>query len=253
MNKSLFIFLLFFWFLFSCTRQEKKIVQSDTETLQNLNEPTLPIHFLQQEDSFPYAEAILELYTPLGNQVFKPGKVPFEFNVKNFTLEKNSGSTPRLFMILNGGDPIGYHSSIFQRELTVGTYRLVAFLVDEQGIALRNFGNYIDRDFLVGDSRPFPYSAEPYLALNHPKNNQIIAFGEDLVIDFLVLAGDMMLDDLKVRVFVNELAYESVRMAPIRVENLPKGDYQIKVQLLRSDDKELEGPFSVVTKTIFIR
>jgi hypothetical protein len=253
MNKFLLISILYSLLFFSCSKQENQTGQSNSENVQNKNEPSIQINFLQQEESFPYPDAILELYTPLGNQVFKPGKVPFEFNVKNFNLEKNSVSPPRLFMILNGGDPIGYHSSIFQRELTVGTYRLVAFLADNQGLALKNFGNYVDRDFLVGNSRPFPYSAEPYLALNYPKNEQILVFGENLLIDFLVLAGDMKLDGLMVRVFVNELTFDSGRMAPIQVENLPKGDYQVKVQLLRSDGKELEGPFSTVTKTIFVR
>ena len=252
MNKFRFILILFF-FGFSCTSQEKKTNQSKVETTQKFNETLAPINFLQQVYSFPYVEAILELNTPLGNQVFRPGKVPFEFNVKNFSLEKNMESSPSLFVILNGDDPVGYHSPIFQREMTVGTYRLVAYLVDERGIALRNFGNYIDRDFLVGDSRPFPYSAEPYLALNYPRNNQILAKGEDLIIDFLVLAGDMKLDDLTVRVYVNDISYETRRTAPIQIENLPKGDYQVKVQLLRSDGKELEGPFSALTKTIFIR
>jgi hypothetical protein len=37
------------------------------------------------------------------------------------------------------------------------------------------------------------------------------------------------------------------------VTNLPKGDYQVKVQLLRVDNKELEGPFSTITKTVFVR
>lgn len=253
MNKFLIIPTIFTLLFFSCSEEKKKIEQPASENIQEPVVPPLSVEFFQEKDAFPFPDAILELYTPLGNQVFKPGKVPFEFNVKNFNLEKNTGSNPRLFMILNGGDPVGYHAPIFQRELAVGTYRVVSYLVDDQGLALKSFGNYVDRDFLVGDSRPFPYSAEPYLALHYPRNAQILALGEAMLIDFLVLGGDMNLDRLKVRVTVNEFSFETDRMAPIRVYNLPKGDYQVKVQLLRSGNKELEGPFSSVTKTVFIR
>jgi hypothetical protein len=211
------------------------------------------VTFYQYEDSSSYPDAILELYTPLGNQIFKPGKVPFEFNIKNFEFEEGVAENPRLFLILNGGDPVGFFSPIFQRELTVGTYRVVAYLVDEEGLSLKSFGNYVDRDFLVGDSRPFPYSAEPYLALNYPRNAQILPMGEELVIDFLVLGGDMKLDGLKVQISVNDFSYEIDHMQPIRVSNLPKGDYQVRVKLVRKDGKELEGPFSSITKTVYVR
>lgn len=256
MNKILFFPIIFCFLFFSCSEEKKRINESDTEENQVVSDSGTPlpnVTFFQYEDSSAFPDAILELYTPLGNQVFKPGKVPFEFNVKNFSLENGGTNETRLFMILNSGDPVGYLSPIFQRELTVGTYRVVAYLVDEDGLALKSFGNYVDRDFLVGDSRPFPYSAEPYLALNYPRNAQILALGEELIIDFLVLGGDMKLDGLKVKIFVNDFQYEVANMAPIRVANLPKGDYQVKIQLLRSDNKELEGPFSTVTKTVFVR
>ena len=130
---------------------------------------------------------------------------------------------------------------------------MVGFLVDEEGYALKNFGNYVDRDFMVGDSRPFPYSAEPYLALNLPRNAQTVKAGEELVVDFLVLGGDMKLDGLKVRIEVNDYSYEIDHMAPVRLSNLPVGDYQVNVKLMWTNGKELEGPFSTVTKTVYVR
>jgi hypothetical protein len=255
--KKFLIYLISVGFVtFSCSEEKKKINESvlghSGDSLSGSE--TLPkVTFYQYEDSSSHPEAILELYTPLGNQVFRPGKVPFEFNIKNFAFENGVAENPRLFLILNGGDPVGFFSPIFQRELSLGTYRVVAYLVDEEGLALNNFGNYVDRDFSVGDSRPFPYSAEPYLALNYPRNAQILPFGEELVIDFLVLGGDMKLDGLKVQIKVNDFAYEIDHMQPIRVSNLPKGDYQVRVKLVRTDGKELEGPFSTITKTVYVR
>ena len=253
MNKFLIIPIIFGLLLLSCTGGSKKNEESSTENFQNPAKTIPQATFFQEEDSFTYPDAILELYTPLGNQIFKPGKVPFEFNVKNFNLEKNGAGQPGLFMILNGGDPVGYYAPIFQKELSQGTYRAVAYLVDENGKALKSFGNYVDRDFQVGDSRPFPYSAEPYLAIHRPTNSQVLTLGEELIIDFLVLGGDMKLDGLKVRVMVNDLSFETETMAPIHLANLPIGEHQVKIRLLRSNDKELEGPFSSIAKTVFVR
>lgn len=256
MKKILLISILLGSFLVSCSEDRRKINESVVDQSQDSlssNPELQKVTFFQYEDSLSFPDAILELYTPLGNQVFRPGKVPFEFNIKNFPFELEGAENPRLFLILNSGDPVGYFSPIFQRDLTEGTYRVVGFLVDEEGHALKSFGNYVDRDFIVGDSRPFPYSAEPYLALNYPRNSQILTLGEDMVIDFLVLGGDMKLDGLKVQIKVNEYSYVIDHMAPVRLTNLPKGDYQVNVKLLRADGKELEGPFSSVTKTVFVR
>ena len=249
-----FLFLSLLWV--ACSQDKKRIneqvMESEMDSLASSNE--LPnVAFYQLEDSSQYPDAILELYTPLGNQIFRPGKVPFEFNVKNFTLDTSNPGTPHLFTIINGGDPVGQLSPIFQKELTQGTYRVVGYLVDEEGHALKNFGTYVDRDFMVGDSRAFPYSAEPFLAVNFPRNGNVLASGEDLIVDFLVLGGDMELDDLKVKILVNDYAYEIDHMAPVRVENLPPGAYQVKIQLLRKDGKELEGPFSLVSKSVIVQ
>lgn len=256
MNKILVSLILFAVLISSCSDEKKKVNESVVEIEDSSGAAvgeTPKVTFYQYEDSSSYPDAILELYTPLGNQIFKPGKVPFEFNIKNFEFEQEGNRNFKLFNILNGGDPVGFYSPIFQRELTEGSYRVVAYLVDDEGLALKNFGNYVDRDFQVGESRPFPYSAEPYLALNYPRSDQVYSDGEEMVIDFLVLGGDMELDDLKVQIKVNDFQYEINKMMPVRVANLPKGTYQVYVNLLRADGKELAGPFSSVSKTVIVR
>lgn len=256
MNKILISFLILALGAGACSGDKKETKETSADSLLEvgpLEAPVLPVTFLPVEPATSFPDAILELSRPLGNQVFRPGKVPFEFNVKNFALQKSTTTSPNLLMILNGSDPEGFYAPIFQQELTRGTYRTVAFLVDDQGFALKNFGNYIDRDFLVGDSRPFPYSAEPYLAVNLPRNEQILPLGGELLIDFLVLGGDLKLDGLKIKISVNGFSTEVTQLIPLRVINLPKGDYQVRVQLLRIDNKELEGPFSSSTKTVFVR
>ncbi|WP_439487739.1 hypothetical protein [Algoriphagus sp.] len=255
MNKNLTL-LTMIWLLSACSSEKERINEEfvTTSSPEVAMEPVTPqVKFFQYEDQEAYPDAILELYTPLGNQSFKAGKVPFEFNVKNFPFDLNETREFKLFNILNGGDPVGFYSPIFQRDLTEGSYRVVAYLVDEEGLALKNFGNYVDRDFQVGDSRPFPYSGEPYLAVNYPRSAQVYEPGSEVIIDFLVVGGDMKLDGLKVSIEIDKMKYEIDHMAPVRVENLPGGNYTVKVRLLHSDGKELDGPFSSVSKSIIVR
>lgn len=256
MNKIIILLVFLGVIFFSCSSDknglsEEEVNSSGDSISQTGNLPK--VTFYQYGDSSQIPDAILELYTPLGNQIFKPGKVPFEFNIKNYPYGLAANPDFKLFNILNGGDPVGFGSPIFQRELSLGSYRIVAYLVDSDGLALKNFGNYVDRDFQVGESRPFPYSAEPYLALNFPRNGQIFENGNEVIVDFLVVGGDMKLDGLKVNVTINEFSFEAREMTPIRVENLPTGQYQVNVRLQRTDGKELEGPFSTVTKSIIVR
>jgi hypothetical protein len=247
---NLFIAFILVASFFSCDTSQKKkeepLIVQEREVIEELK-PEINFYFYEQQASYP--DAIVEMYTPLGNQVFRPGKIPFEFNIKNF-LQDSGVSGFQLKMILNGGDPMSYSTPIFQQELKEGTYRAVAYLVDSEGLALKEFGNYVDRDFRVGDTRPFPYQAEPYLALNRPYNNQTYSESEEVLIDFLVLGGEMELDQLKINIELNDLQYEIAEVTPIKIAHLPKGEYQLTLSLFKRNGKELDGPFSSVKRNI---
>lgn len=252
-NSSLLIFLFSFLIAWSCDSPKEKrdemVILS--ETVDSLQTQITEISFFIYEEKNDFPDAIIEMYSPLGNQGFRPGKVPFEFNIKNYPFDAGLSGF-QLNMILNSSDPVGYNSPIFQRDLNEGTYRAVAYLVDAEGLALKEFGNYVDRDFMVGDTRPFPYQAEPYIVLNMPLNNQKYTHLEEVTVDFLVVGGDMELDRLKVDIQLNEFHYELQQVTPVRIANLPKGDYMLSVKLMKRDGEELDGPFSSVTKALKI-
>ncbi|EOZ96573.1 hypothetical protein A33Q_2343 [Indibacter alkaliphilus LW1] len=255
MRKQLLpIILIAVSFLFACEssreKKEEMVILNEPETDSiAVERPEISFYFYEEKNDYP--DAVIEMYSPLGNQKFRPGKIPFEFNIKNYPFESGMAGF-QLKMILNSGDPVGYNSPIFQRELNEGTYRAVGYLVDEEGLALKEFGNFVDRDFMVGETRPFPYQAEPYLALNIPSNNTKFKEGEEVTIDFLLVGGDINLDRLKVQISLNEFQYEIQEVTPVRVANLPKGEYQLTLNLVRRDGKELDGPFSSIRKTLFI-
>lgn len=250
---------LYFWlpvlvFLFhSCSLKEKKeekvFEMTGSDSLE-IEKKEVSFYFYEEEKEYP--DAIIEMYAPLSNQKFSPGRIPFEFNIKNYPFGEDLDGF-KLNTILNSGDPVGHNSPIFQQELKEGTYRIVAYLVDSQGLALKEFGNYVDREFMVGNTRPFPYSAEPYLALNLPVNGQTYSEGEEVTIDFLVIGGDMLLDNLQAEIKVGDFHYEITEINPVRILNLPKGEHVIQLNLSYQNGKSLEGPFSSAQKTILIQ
>ncbi|MFD2034917.1 hypothetical protein ACFSKL_08955 [Belliella marina] len=240
--------------IFSCeTRREKKEeAKHKLSTADTLTTTPSEISFYFYEEKNDYPDAILEMFSPLGNQVFKPGKVPFEFNVKNYPYGEGLSGF-QLKLILNSSDPIGYNMPIFQKELKEGTYRSIAYLVDQEGLMLKEFGNYVDRDFRVGDTSPFPYSEEPYIAVNLPTDKQTYTSEEEVTIDFLVLGGDLKKDNLKVIISIDDINYEVGQVTPVRIANLPKGEHFLSIRLVHKDGKELEGPFSTVRKSVVIQ
>jgi hypothetical protein len=255
MKKTTFYFCLLFLISFysSCNlkekREEKIFEMSGSDSLE-MAKKEVSFYFYEEEKEFP--DAIIEMYAPLSNQKFSPGRIPFEFNIKNYPFGEDLNGL-KLNTILNSGDPVGHNSPIFQQQLNEGTYRIVAYLVDSQGLALKEFGNYVDREFMVGNTRAFPYSAEPYLAINLPINRQSYSEGEEVTIDFLVIGGDMLLDNLKVDINVGDFTYEITEINPVRISNLPKGEHLIQLNLSYQNGKQLEGPFSSAQKSIFIQ
>lgn len=198
-----------------------------------------------------YPDAIIEMYNPIGNDNFKEGKVPFEFNIKNYPFTDGlKGFQYRI--AINGSSPVSYHSPVFQREFKTGTYRVLAYLIDEEGLALKEFGNYVDRDFTVGDSQSFPDSDEPYMALNLPVEGQVYDVDEDVIIDFLLIGGSLKEEKLQFVVELNGKRHQVTELTPLNIINLAPGNHELEVKLIRTNGRELEGIFTSARRTISI-
>ena len=251
MSKSAFypILLLFILLIASCEANRERRRESKV-TIEEGGEKR-EVNFYSYEEVREYPDAILEMYSPLGNQNFSGQKVPFEFNIKNYPFAEG-GKGFQLKMSINGNDPVGYNMPIFQKELNQGTYRAVAYLVNGEGIALKEFGNYVDRDFSVLGSQPFPESDDPFLVVNMPINNQEYLEGEEIIVDFLVLDGMPKEDGFKIMIKFNQYEFETDEVIPIRVDDLPTGDYDVEVKLVNQDGTDIDGIFSSSRKKIRI-
>lgn len=255
MNKNFLICLslsLLGLTLASCgTEKSEKANETSLENMEGIREEKPTVRF-EQHQVASYPDAIIEMYSPLGNEKFEEGKVPFEFNIKNYPF----GEGPKSFtlrMVINGDEPISYNMPIFQREFKTGTYRVVAYLIDQEGIALKEFGNYVDRDFMVGNSNPFPDSQEPYMVVNLPGNDQIYSGEEEIIIDFLLIGGALKEDGLKFKLSVDGQEHAVKDLSPIILRNLSPGNHEILVTLVKENDEELSGIFTSARRNITVK
>lgn len=233
--------------LIACTPKPSQ-EETLSENMEEETTPEVPITVtVMPSEAFP--DAMIELYRPLGNETFSAGRVPFEFNIKNYPF----GQQRPLMIAINGGDPQAYPQAVFSKEFNAGTYRAVAFLTDENGMALKEFGNFVDRDFLVGQSRPFPAGDEPYLMVNYPRQNQEYVSGDSVVVDFLVVGGDLKLDGLGVEVKVGDLVYKASSTDAIQLQNLSVGEHVVRIDLVRNNGTELSGIFASASRRVVVR
>ncbi|WP_200974883.1 hypothetical protein [Echinicola sp. 20G] len=247
-----FVLLLFSGFLlFSCDTETKKEEgdQTNEETPEDKVQENVKFRYELQEVAYP--DAMLELYSPLENEAFEKGSVPFEFNIKNYPFEHGVKGF-QLQMIINGNDPIGYNMPIFRKELETGSYKVLAYLVDEKGLALKEYGNYVERDFTVGDSKPFPESEDPYIGVNLPQNGQEFDLDEEVIVDFILVGGDLKEDQLQIRVRVDEQEYTFQELGQVKISNLPKGEHKVSVALVDEEGNEVPGVFSKSIKQIMV-
>src|SRR5690554_6877610 len=89
---------------FSCgnNKKENQTEISESDVVGGKKQPTITFKAVET-GTFP--EASIEMYSPLGNETFKEGPVPFEFNIKNYP--RNGGDF--IFkMSINGGEPGSY-------------------------------------------------------------------------------------------------------------------------------------------------
>lgn len=251
MNKNVLypIVLLFIILLVSCEGRRER--RSESRVTIEGDEAAKEVNFYSYDEFQEYPDAILEMYSPLGNQNFESNKVPFEFNIKNYPFAEG-GRGFQLKMSINGNDPVGYNMPMFQKELNQGTYRAVAYLVNEEGLALKEFGNYVDRDFTVMGSQPFPASTDPFLVVNMPSNDQVYEEGEEIIVDFLVLDGVPQEDGFEILIKFNQYEYRTNEVIPVRVDELPAGDYDLEIRLVSANGREMEGVFTSSRKRIRI-
>src|SRR5690606_19477623 len=86
--------------LTSCgTEKNEKANETSIEAMEGTKEVKSTLMFEDYQFT-SYPDAIIEMYSPLGNEKFDEGKVPFEFNIKNYPFGEGPKSF-KLRMVVN--------------------------------------------------------------------------------------------------------------------------------------------------------
>lgn len=240
--------------VFSCETKTTNETSQEPTAVDEVpqEEPAATANFRYETPENSYPDAILELHNPYQNQTFSEGNVPFEFNIKNFPFEHGRNGF-QLKMIINGNDPIGYNMPIFRKEFATGTYKVLAYLVDEDGIALKEYGNYVQRDFIVGESNPFPESDDPFIAVNKPENGSSYDEGEAILVDFILVGGDLKEDGLSIAMKLDDMDYSLDELGLVKIDNLAPGEHTLSIALVDNKGKELPGIFTKSIKKFSVK
>lgn len=234
----------------SSTNKTEGSAEQQNEGQLSAEEPLLETPTFKKFQPEMNPDAILDIYNPFGNEDFEIGKVAFSFNIRNHGLGRNNP----LMLSLNGGTSKPYTQPNFQLDLNKGTYRAVAYLLNGEGFALKEYGNYSVRDFTVGGSKPFPSEDAPYLILHLPNEAQVYSSNESVVVDFLYLGGGPESDGVKVHIEVDDAVFTLKEIASVKIGNLSKGAHRLRVSLRDANTgKELNGIFSSYTRNIEIQ
>ena len=215
----------------------------------NAEAPLTPAPVFNEITVAGMPDAMIDIYSPTGNEDFGTGKVPFSVNIRNYPLGKE-----RPFMLsLNGGTPRAHSTPSFSLELKKGSYRAVTFLLDEQGLALKEYGNFSERQFTVGGTEIFTDNPQPSLLLHLPGDQQLYEEGEPVLIDFIYLGGDPEIDGVTIQIELGGVIHRTQKMSTLSLSGLPKGNHELSIRLLETEnDHVVQGDFTSITRSIHV-
>ncbi len=220
------------------------VKESKADTLEELS-----LSLSSVEQVMDYPDAMLELYQPSDGQSLNKGKVDFTFNVKNFIFGAQQANG--LKISLNGQAPKLYRNTEVQLSLSEGQYTLFAYLTDQNGIGLKEYGNYLARDFAVGV--PAQPLSTPILIINLPEDGAVISPNQSFIIDAYTARDELASGDVLLEVQVGSQRLVMTGHAPYQLDGLPVGEYEISFRLLNTRQEPIVGDYAATKRRISIR
>lgn len=183
-----------------------------------------------------------------------------KLDVKDWaTVEKG----PHVHLILDGlpykpiydtAKPVKISELLAGTELAEGEHTLVAFASRASHESVKGAGAQSLVTFWVGKKGKAAFDPKkPHLVYSRPKGEYKGAMTQDLLIDFY-LFGTKLDKGEKVKYSITGqgvgagLTGEFTSWAPKIVKNLPKGEYEVTLELVDKDNKAFEGPLTKTTR-----
>ncbi|MCR9252886.1 MAG: hypothetical protein NXI20_20855 [bacterium] len=243
--------------LWSCDGGKKANQESTKEEVVDVP----PIKLTKAPESPSFEEAALTLVEPYQDRA-DTGAVNFQFNVSNYELGAqtsdaaergiaNSGKGQHVHLIINNGPYSAHYDDKFDKTLEAGNYTILAFLSRSYHESVKGPATFITKQLTVGDvtAEAFDFNAQ-HLFYSRPKGTYKGADTNKVMLDFFLLNTELSADGNKVRATINDQEFMIDEWAPYYIENAPKGDLQIKLELLNKDGEVIPGPYNVSERTV---
>jgi len=260
-------------FLVACdsgNQQSRETESADTlagdiseDTAGVLKSGSLVLRPLVQSPDFP--DAILQLNTPEENGKFEPGKVKFNYEIKNYELKgqtsgfchdqcANSKDGQHIHLIFNNEPYLAKYEPEFEEELKDGHYVTLSFLSRSYHESLKQREAYDLRQFVVGKAEDKNIDlTQPMLFYSRPKGEYVGKDTKNVLLDFYLVNTSLSENGNKVRATINGNEFIITDWKAYLIEGLPMGETTIKLELLDSENKLMNVPFNPVERTITLK
>lgn len=150
--------------------------------------------------------------------------------------------------------PVKISELLMGTELVEGEHTLVAFASRATHESVKGAGAQALVTFWVGKKGKAAFDPKkPHLVYSRPKGENKGAMAQELLLDFY-LFGTKLDKGEKVKYSITgggmttPLAGEFTTWAPKVAKHLPKGDYEVTLELVDKDGKPFEGPLTKTTR-----
>ena len=238
----------------------KNNVQEDMGSADIMEKDGITLTAYNSSPKFEGAK--LTLTSPKNGDNVKAGNVKFEYDVQGYELGAqtsdagtnglaNSGDGQHIHAILNNEPYMAHYKPGFETDLKDGKYVLLSFLSRSYHESLKNAEAMNIIEFTVGNSdAPSVDLNAPHLFYSRPKGTYKGVDTDKLLLDFYLVNCDLSEDGYKVRATLNGTEFMLTKWAPYIVEGLPKGDLNLKLELLDSNGDLVSSPYNPSTRTV---
>jgi len=235
--------------IYSCLSNEKKntIINSSNE-LQNIT-------ITKVIGSPEYENASLNIKTiEMGDEESK-----FSFNIENYDLGiqtlknfdyqlANSAKGQHIHFIINNGPYSAHYMDSFSKDFKKESNVILAFLSRSYHESVKNKDAFILTQ--VGENQVDLESE--FLFYSRPKGTYKGTDTERLLLDFYLVNTEISSNGNKVRATIQDTEFIIDEWAPYYIKGLPKGEINIKLELIDSIGNLIETPFNPSIRKVIL-
>ena len=183
----------------------------------------------------------------------------FSFNVDNYELGiqtpktldfnlANSAKGQHIHFIVNNGPYSAHYNDNFETKLNNKNNLILAFLSRSYHESVKNKNAFVLTQ--LGENK-IDLNSE-FLFYSRPKGTYKGKDTEKLLLDFYLVNTDISKDGNKVRATIEGTEFIIDEWAPFYIEGLPKGEINIKLELIDSSGSLIETPFNSSVRKVIL-